>query len=115
MCSGSSRIIWFLGCTLTAPALVALMIAVGLSIDYGVFMLYSLQHSIDTGTAKAISISAATTLIGALSLLAARHPAFFSIGVSLSTGLGAGWLCAQLVVPALYRLCCLDTPETKYA
>ena len=65
------------GCTLTAPALVALMIAVGLSIDYGVFMLYSLQHSIDTGTAKAISISAATTLIGALSLLAARHPAFF--------------------------------------
>jgi hypothetical protein len=105
----------FWGAPLTAPALVALMIAVGLSIDYGVFMLYSLQHHIDTGSAKAIVISAATTLIGALSLLAARHPALFSIGVSLSTGLGVGWLCAETVVPALYRLYGLDSSEPKHA
>ena len=105
----------FSGQPLTAPSLVALMIGVGLSIDYSVFLLYSLQHKIDTGTAKAITISAATTLIGALSLLVAKHPALFSIGLALSTGLGAGWLSAQLIVPALYRRYCLDTLETKHA
>ena len=104
----------YLGKPLTAPAIVALMIAVGLSIDYGVFLLYSLQRKIDTGTAKAVSISAATTLTGALSLLAAHHPALFSIGVALSTGLVVGWLCAQIVMPALYRLYCSDSNEPKY-
>jgi predicted exporter len=98
----------FWGKPLTAPALVALMIAVGLAIDYGIFLLYSLRQKIETGTVKAISISAATTLIGALSLLAARHPALFSIGLSLSIGLGVGWLSAQIVTPALYRLFCSD-------
>lgn len=92
------------GLPLTPPAVVALMIAVGLSLNYGVFMLYSLRARLETGSAEAVAVSAATTLIGALSLLAARHPALFSIGVSLSTGLAAGWLCAELVIPALYRL-----------
>ncbi|MCG8430892.1 MAG: MMPL family transporter, partial [Candidatus Omnitrophica bacterium] len=89
---------------LTAPAVIALMIAAGLSIDYGFFMLYSFLHDADTGASKAVHISAVTTLVGAFSLLVARHPALFTIGLSLSTGLGAGWLCAQYVIPALYRL-----------
>ena len=65
-----------------------------------------LQHKIDIGTAKAVSISAFTTLIGALSLVIAQHPALFSIGVTLSIGLGAGWLHAQFIIPALYRRYC---------
>lgn len=104
----------FWGRPLTAPALVALMIAVGLAIDYGVFLLYALQRKIDTGTAKAVSISAATTLTGACSLLAAHHPALFSIGLALSTGLLVGWLCAQMIIPALYRRYCSDIHEAGH-
>ncbi|MFH0753422.1 MAG: MMPL family transporter [Candidatus Omnitrophota bacterium] len=105
----------FWGQPLTAPALVALMIAVGLSIDYGVFLLYALKHGEKTGTVKAVGISAATTLTGALSLLAAHHPALFSIGVALSTGLAVGWLCAQIIEPALYRLFCAETLKETHA
>ncbi|MBF0593852.1 MAG: hypothetical protein HQL22_02665 [Candidatus Omnitrophica bacterium] len=101
----------FWGKPLTAPALVALMIAVGLAIDYGVFLLYALQRKIDTGTAKAVSISAATTLTGGLSLMAAHHPALFAIGLALSVGLAVGWLCAQIILPALYRRYCSDIHE----
>ncbi len=89
---------------LNAAALIAAIVVVGLCIDYGVFMLYSYQHALHTGTVKAVWVSASTTLIGASSLLFASHPVLFSIGLTLVAGLSAGFLASQYVVPALYRV-----------
>jgi len=93
-----------LNISLTAPAVIAAMVVVGLCIDYGVFMLYSYHHELDTGTEKAVWVSALTTIVGAFSLLFARHPVLFSIGLTLTMGLIAGYLAAQYIVPALYRM-----------
>ncbi|MDQ1331369.1 MAG: uncharacterized protein QG578_1637, partial [Thermodesulfobacteriota bacterium] len=93
-----------LGISLTAPAVIAAMVVVGLCIDYGVFMLYGYHHELDTGTEKAVWVSALTTITGAVSLLFARHPVLYSIGLTLTMGLAAGYLAAQFVVPALYRI-----------
>lgn len=94
----------FFNISLTAPAVIAAMVVVGLCIDYGVFMLYGYHHELDTGTEKAVWVSALTTIVGASSLLFARHPVLFSIGLTLTIGLAAGYLAAQFIVPALYRM-----------
>lgn len=89
---------------INAAAVIASMMVVGLCIDYGVFMLYSFRHKLNTGTVKAIWVSALTTLIGAFSLLFAKHPILFSIGLTLVAGLFSGYLSSQTVIPALYRV-----------
>jgi predicted exporter len=89
---------------LNAAAVIASMMVIGLCIDYGVFMLYSFRHKLNTGTTKAIWVSALTTLIGAFSLLFAKHPVLFSIGLTLVAGLSSGYLSSQTVIPALYRV-----------
>ena len=93
-----------LGFPINAAAVIASMMVIGLCIDYGVFMLYSFRHKLNTGTVKAIWVSALTTLIGAFSLLFAKHPILFSIGLTLVTGLFSGYLSSQTVIPALYRV-----------
>ena len=93
-----------LGLPINAAAVIASMMVVGLCIDYGVFMLYSFKHKLNTGTVKAIWVSALTTLIGAVSLLFAKHPILFSIGLTLVAGLFSGYLVSQTVIPALYRV-----------
>jgi len=92
------------GIALNAAAVIASMMVVGLCIDYGVFMLYSFKHELNTGTVKAIWVSALTTLIGAFSLLFARHPVLFSVGLTLVAGLLGGYISSQTVIPALYRV-----------
>jgi predicted RND superfamily exporter protein len=67
-------------------------------------MLYSFHHELDTGTEKAIWVSALTTIVGAFSLLFASHPVLYAIGLTLTIGLTAGYLAAQFIVPALYRI-----------
>ncbi|TRZ93712.1 hypothetical protein D4R78_07960 [bacterium] len=89
---------------MNAAALIASMVVAGLCIDYGVFILYSYQHALHTGTVKAVWVSASTTLIGAFSLLFASHPVLFSIGLTLVAGLSAGFLSSQFIIPALYRI-----------
>ncbi len=94
---------WF-GMPLTAASLIAAMIVVGLVIDYGVYMVFDEHYHVHADAALSVHLSAWTTLVGAGALLLARHPVMFDIGVTLVTGVGAGYLCALWVVPALYRL-----------
>jgi predicted exporter len=89
---------------INVAVIISSMMVIGLCIDYGVFMLYSFKHPSNTGTVKAIWVSALTTLIGAFSLLFARHPVLFSIGLTLVSGLTSGYICSQTVIPALYRV-----------
>ncbi len=89
---------------MNAPSVIAGMVVVGLSIDYGIFMVYTCYHKLRTGTYTAVTLSAVTTLIGAGVLVFAKHPMLFSIGITLVTGILAGFLASIFVIPAIFRL-----------
>ena len=93
-----------LGLSLNAAGVISAMVVVGLCIDYGIFMVYDCHYRMETGTRTAVTLSAVTTLIGAGVLLLARHPMLFSIGVTMVTGVLAGYVSSMLVLPSLYRL-----------
>lgn len=84
--------------------LIAAIVVTGLCIDYGIFYTFTYMRDLDSGTPEAVTLSAGTTVIGAGALLFAQHPALFSIGLTLVSGVLAGYLTALLVVPALCRL-----------
>ncbi len=89
------------GLPLNISNLIAGIIVLGLCIDYGICMVYAHQRGMRREVFRAVTLSAVTTVLGAGVLLLARHPAFFSIGVTLVSGVSAGYLCAWLVLPAL--------------
>lgn len=92
-----------LGLSMNAPSVISAMVVVGLCIDYGIFMVHARHYRLEAGTQMAVTLSAVTTLIGTGVLLFARHPIFFSIGVTMVTGVLAGYIASMLVVPSLYR------------
>lgn len=92
------------GSALNVMNLISGIIVIGLCIDYGVFYVHSYVHSLNLGTRTAITLSAGTTLIGAGALLFAKHPALFSVGLTLVGGISAGYITSMLVVPALCSL-----------
>ena len=77
----------------------ACVLVIGLSIDYGVFMVRRQPaHRI---TDLAVMVSALTTIGGFGALALARHPAMFSLGITVILGIVPAMLCALIVVPAL--------------
>lgn len=93
-----------LGMQLNAASIISAMVVVGLCIDYGIFMIYHNQQPAEGGLRLAVGLSAATTLIGAGALLFANHPVMFSIGITLTSGVLAGYLSAAVIIPALFEL-----------
>ncbi len=89
---------------LNAISLIALLVIGGLSIDYGIFMVYHRRHQLKTNTRMAVTLSALTTLAGAGALAVARHPVLFSYGTTMIVGVLAGYLAALFVIPALDRV-----------
>lgn len=94
-----------LGLSINVPIIVALLVVIGLSIDYGIFMVYQCHFKTDTKTRLAVTVSTLTTLIGAGALLFAKHPVMFSIGLTLELGVGAGYIVSMVVIPSLCHLC----------
>jgi predicted exporter len=90
-----------LGQPVNISNLIAGIIVLGLCIDYGICMVYAQRRGMRRDVFRAVTLSAVTTALGAGVLLLARHPAFFSIGVTLVSGVSAGYLCAWLALPAL--------------
>jgi predicted exporter len=91
-----------LGWSLTAPAMIAATVVLGLSIDYGIFIVHACDRHINTETTAAVTLSSASTLIGTGALMLSRHPVLFSIGFTMFTGITAAYASSVLVVPALY-------------
>lgn len=89
------------GLPLNTSNLIAGIIVLGLCIDYGICMVYAHRRGLRRDVFRAVTLSATTTVLGAAALLLARHPAFFSIGVTLVAGVAAGYLSAWLLLPAL--------------
>ncbi len=90
-----------LGLPLNISNLIAGIMLLGLCVDYGICMVYAQRRGMRRDTFRAVTLSALTTVLGSAVLLLARHPAFFSIGVTLVSGVSAGYLYAWLVLPAL--------------
>jgi uncharacterized protein len=101
---GIVAIMPLVGKPLNAAAIIAAMIVVGLCVDYGIFMVYHCRYNLRAGTRTAVTLSAATTLVGAGALLFARHPMLFTIGLTLVTGVLSGYISSMLVVPSLYLM-----------
>ncbi|MDT8335499.1 MAG: hypothetical protein RQ753_07360 [Desulfurivibrionaceae bacterium] len=81
-------------------ALMGIMV-IGLSVDYGIFMVRACLGGIDHRTLSAVSICAVSTLSGFGVLGFAEHPALHALGVTVLVGIGAAWPTALLVTPAL--------------
>ncbi len=92
------------GLAFNMPVIIASMVVVGLVSDYGMFVVYYCKNKFQIGTYPAVTLAAATTLVGAGVLLFARHPVMFSIGVTLVAGVLSGYISSLLVIPPLYRL-----------
>jgi predicted RND superfamily exporter protein len=67
-------------------------------------MMHSYRHRLSEGTKTSVHVSALTTVIGTAALLLAWHPVLFSMGLTLTIGILAGYVTAMWVVPALYAL-----------
>ncbi len=88
----------------SAIILITLIIILGLSLDYGVFI--SSANSLKTrkSVILAATFSMLTSLMGAGALLFASHPVMFSIGITLVTGIIAAYLSAVLCIPAFKKV-----------
>lgn len=79
----------------------ALPLVMALSVDYGVFMLARLEGVLGRESDRAVLLSGLSTLAGFGSLLLARHPALFSLGLSVCLGLAASLTAALVLLPRL--------------
>lgn len=97
----------FLGVTgrpLNVVNLISGIVVFGLSIDFGMHTLHACRHPQGAHARVAVTFAAITTIMGASVLLLARHPALFSVGLTLTVGVGLGYLAAMWMVPALYEV-----------
>jgi len=91
------------GLPINIPTLISGIVVIGLAIDYGIFMVFGYKRGTLNDVCTAVTLSTITSLIGAGVLLLTRHPALFSIGVTLVAGLTAGYATALCAIPFLAR------------
>jgi predicted exporter len=92
-----------LGVSLNVFNMVAVVLIIGLGVDYGVFMVMRGTGKEGPGTRKAVLVSGLTTLAGFGALAPASHPALHAMGVTVLLGIGAAVPSALWVIPALKR------------
>ena len=81
--------------------MVASILVIGLSVDYGIFIVCSLESGSDDVTRNAVLVSGLTTFVGFGSLILARHPSMHSIGTTVAAGIIPSLLCALTLLPYL--------------
>lgn len=96
-------IMGWLGMSFNLFNIVATILVIGLSVDYGIFMVCRSSAEMEPETARAVLLAGLTTLAGFGALVLARHPALHSIGLTVLLGIGAAMPTALLVIPALRR------------
>jgi hypothetical protein len=84
-------------------ALMGIMV-IGLSVDYGIFIVNSCLTGADGRAFMAVSICAISTLSGFGVLGFAVHPALHALGVTVLVGIGAAWPTALFITPVLLAL-----------
>ncbi|MFA6103842.1 MAG: hypothetical protein WCV67_11460 [Victivallaceae bacterium] len=89
---------------LTIPSCVAMIIIIGLSSDYGIFMVFRCFKSLENDIMTAVTLCALATAAGALTLLFASHPVMFKLGITLFAGIVISYAAAVTLLPALAGL-----------
>ena len=103
-------IVWFVGIMsmldipLNAVNIIAAIVSTGVIVDYGIGVTYEYRYNLRIGTVIAVTLSAATNIIGSGVLLFAKYPALYSTGVALVICMITGYFSAVVVVPALCSL-----------
>ncbi len=77
------------------------IMVIGLSVDYGIFMICESDNKKNPVSAYAVSVCAASSLIGFGVLAFAQHPALHSLGITVLVGIGSAWPTALFVSPLL--------------
>jgi hypothetical protein len=77
------------------------IMVIGLSVDYGIFIVCAKLSGSETVSSRAVSICAASSLTGFGVLAFAGHPALHALGVTVLVGIGVAWPTAILVSPSL--------------
>lgn len=90
-----------MGVSLNIFHAMALPLVMSLSVDYGIFILAHLEGRLDSHSRKGVLLSGLTTLSGFGVLALAKHPALFSIGITVTTGLTAALFTALCILPLL--------------
>jgi hypothetical protein len=77
------------------------IMVIGLSVDYGIFVVTGCLEGVAGHTSLAVTLCALSTLSGFGVLALAAHPALHALGVTVLVGIGAAWPTALLVSPVL--------------
>ncbi|MCK5311845.1 MAG: hypothetical protein KAJ62_07040 [Desulfobacteraceae bacterium] len=88
----------------SAIILITLIIILGLSLDYGVFISSAESVKELNSVIIATTFSMLTSLMGAGALLFASHPIMFSIGTTIVSGVIAAYLSAVFCIPAFKKV-----------
>lgn len=94
---------WITGVELNMMHLIMGIMVIGLSVDYGIFVVCSRITHYSKTASMAVSICAASSLVGFGVLAFAHHPALHSLGVTVLVGIGAAWPVALFVSPSLIK------------
>jgi uncharacterized protein len=77
------------------------IMVIGISVDYGIFVVCASREKVATISRFAISLCAVSTLFGFGVLAFAEHPALQSLGVTVLVGIGGAWPTALLISPII--------------
>ena len=83
--------------------IIATILVIGLSVDLGIFMVSRIAEGTDRNTSMAVLLGGLTSLVGMGALTLARHPALYSIGISVLLGMCGAIPSALFVIPAFYH------------
>jgi uncharacterized protein len=81
--------------------IIATILVIGLSVDLGIFMVSRSSEGNNRNTNTAVLLGGLTSLVGMGALTLARHPALYSIGISVLLGMCGAIPSALFVIPAL--------------
>ncbi|WP_457577892.1 MMPL family transporter [Desulfomarina sp.] len=101
--SAMSIFCFLTGVELNMMHLIMGIMVIGLSVDYGIFVVCAHREKQYGTTLKAVSICAASSLIGFGVLAFAAHPALHALGITVLVGIGTAWPVALFVSPTLLQ------------
>jgi predicted exporter len=83
--------------------IIATILVIGLSVDLGIFMVSRVSEGYDSNTGQAVLLGGLTSLVGMGALTLARHPALYSLGLTVLLGMCGAIPTALLVIPAFFN------------
>lgn len=81
--------------------ILAIPLVISLSVDNGIFMVWRHNARFTTGTSHAVLLCGLTTIAEFGVLTIAKHPALFSIGLTVLVGIATAMFTSLLVIPRL--------------